>query len=54
MTKTKVLMRPGKFNIFWVRKGNDALEAPHHTRDEGDQHLAVTRREMLRQRLPTP
>jgi hypothetical protein len=29
-------MRLGKFNIFWVGQGNDALKAPHHTRVEGD------------------
>ena len=32
----KCLKRLGKFNIFWVGQGNDALKAPHHTRDEGD------------------
>jgi hypothetical protein len=37
---TKVLMRLGKFNIFWVGQGNDALRAPHHTRVEGDQRHA--------------
>jgi hypothetical protein len=33
-------MRLGKFNIFWVGQGNDALKAPHHTRVEGDQRPA--------------
>jgi hypothetical protein len=32
----KSLARPGKFNIFWVGQGNDALKAPHHTRVEGN------------------
>jgi hypothetical protein len=32
----KCLKRLGKFNIFWVGQGNDALKAPHHTRDESD------------------
>jgi len=35
----KCLKRLGKFNIFWVGQGNDALKAPHHTRDEGDHIL---------------
>jgi len=34
------LKRLGKFNIFWVGQGNDALKAPHHTRDEGDQRIS--------------
>jgi hypothetical protein len=32
----KSLARLGKFNIFWVGQGNDALKAPHHTRVEGN------------------
>lgn len=35
-------MRLGKFNIFWAGQGNDALKAPHHTRDEGDRDLAYS------------
>jgi hypothetical protein len=34
------LKRLGKFNIFWVGQGNDALQAPHHTRDENDHDFA--------------
>jgi hypothetical protein len=33
---SKAPMRLGKFNIFWVGQGNDALKAPHHTRVEGN------------------
>jgi hypothetical protein len=36
------LKRLGKFNIFWVGQGNDALKASHHTRVEGDQDLAYS------------
>jgi len=36
-------MRLGKFNIFCVGQGNDALKAAHHTRDEGDQDLAYSK-----------
>ena len=38
----KCLKRLGKFNIFWVGQGNDALKASHHTRDEGDRDLAYS------------
>lgn len=37
----KSFKRLGKFNIFWVGQGNDALKAPHHTRDEGDSGIRI-------------
>jgi hypothetical protein len=41
-----------EFINFWVGQGNDALKALHHTRVEGDQHLAELRWEMPGKRLP--
>ncbi len=48
-------MRLGEIQYLLGQEGNDALKAPHHTRVEGDRHLAKNPKgAMPRLRLPGP